>query len=112
MPANVVMLFIIYALEILSLMGCLGYVCYLHVKRESYINPYLKGRRLKVSALLPFIWITYVMMDSYVTYKAGLSMNWQIPSFAVNLKITLQILSLLGSVILALLLMGCKFGDK
>lgn len=112
MPANVVMLFIIYALEVISLMGCLGYVCYLHIKRQRYINPYLKGRRLKVAALLPFIWITYVMMDSYVTYKAGSGISWQIPSFAINLKITLQILSLIGSVILALLLMGCKFGER
>lgn len=112
MPANVLMLFIIYALEVLSLMGCLGYVCYLHIKREQYINPYLRGRRLKVAAILPFIWITYVMMDAYVTYKAGSPINWQIPSFAINLKITLQILSLIGSVILALLLMGCKFGER
>jgi hypothetical protein len=112
MPVNVVVLYTIYALEILSLMGCLGYVAYLHVKRDTYINPYLKGRRLKVGAVLPFVWITYVMMDAYIVHRAGTPIDWEIPSFAINLKIVLQILSLIGSIILALLLMGCKFGDK
>lgn len=112
MPVNVIALYALYTLEVLSLMGCLGYVSYLHVKRESYLNPYLMGRRLKVAALLPFIWITYVMMDAYIVYRAGSPIQWQIPSFAVNLKIILQLLSLIGSVILALVLMGCKFGEK
>lgn len=96
----------------LTMMVAIGYVFLLFIKKSSVVNNYLKGRRLKVAALLPLIWFIHVYTEAYTVYYAGQAVEWVVPYNAIQLRIYMQILSLIGGLILATFVMGCKFGDK
>jgi hypothetical protein len=53
-----------------------------------------------------------VYTEAYTVYYAGESVGWALPSNAIQVKIYMQIISLIGGLILAFFVMGCKFGDK
>ncbi len=109
MPTSVVLLFILYLLEMLTMVVAIGYVACLFMNKKIVFNKHLQGNRLKVAALLPVIWFTYVYTDAYVVYRAGQGVNWNIPESSVWLKVIMQGISLVGGLILAMFVMGCKF---
>lgn len=109
MPTSVVLLFILYLLEMLTMIAAIAYVICLFIEKKTVFNKHLQGNRLKVAALLPVIWFTYVYTDAYVVYHAGRGVNWAIPETSIWLKVAMQFLSLIGGLILALFVMGCKF---
>lgn len=102
----------LYISEMIVLMVAMGYVFLLFIKKSKVVNPYLKGTRLKVAALLPLLWFIHVYTEAYTVYYAGESMGWKIPSHAIIIRIIMQTLSLIGGLILALFVCGYKFGDK
>ncbi len=109
MTGSVILLFIIYLLELLSMIVAIGYVVCLYMNKTAIYNKHLQGNRLKVAAMLPVIWFIYVYTDAYVVYLAGEGVQWHVPESSVWLKIIMQSLSLVGGLILALFVMGCKF---
>lgn len=112
MASTIVLLYLIYAMELLSMVIAMGYVACLFMQKKPVLNDHLKGRRLKAGAVLPVIWFVYVFTDAYVVYKAGEGIGWRLPEYAVWTKIVMQVLSLVGGLLLALFVMGCKFGEK
>ena len=102
----------LYLSEMLVLMVAMGYVFLLFIKKSKVFNKHLQGRRLKVAALLPILWFAHVYTEAYTVYYAGELMGWKIPNHAIIIKIIMQTLSLIGGLILALFVMGCKFGDE
>ena len=109
MPTSVVLLFILYLLEMLTMLMAIGYVTCLFLNKKVVFNKHLQGRRLKVAALLPLIWFIYLYTDVYTVYNAGRGVNWHLPESSVWLKVITQSLSLVGGLILAMFVMGCKF---
>ena len=109
MPTSAVLLFVFYALELLSMLVAIGYVACLFLSKKKVFNKHLQGNRLKVAALLPLIWFTYIYTDAYVVYRAGEGVHWHINENSIWLKTAMQGLSLIGGLILALFVMGCKF---
>lgn len=107
-----VILFALYAAEMFTMIVAIGYVACLFMNSKPVFNKYLQGRRLKVAALLPLIWFIYLYTDAYTVYHAGLGVNWRIPEGSVWLKVLTQSMSLVGGLILAMFVMGCKFGEK
>lgn len=107
-----IVLMALYVCEMLVLMIAMGYVFLLFIKKSQVFNQYLQGRRLKVAALLPILWFIHVYTEAYTVYYAGESVGWSLPSNAIQLKICMQLISLIGGLILAFFVMGCKFGDK
>lgn len=101
----------LYVSEMLVLMVAMGYVFILFIKKSKVFNKYL-GNRLKVAGLLPILWFVHVYTEAYTVYYAGESLSWDIPSYAMQIKIIMQLISLIGGLILAFFVMGCKFGDK
>lgn len=106
------LLMVLYISEMLVLMVAMGYVFLLFFKKSKVFNAHLQGRRLKVAGLLPMLWFVHVYTEAYTVYGAGESVDWALPSNAVQVKIYMQIISLIGGLILAFFVMGCKFGDK
>jgi hypothetical protein len=102
----------LYVSEMLVLMVAMGYVFVLFIKKSKVFNKHLQGNRLKVAGLLPILWFAHVYTEAYTVYYAGESVGWRIPSNAIQLKIIMQLISLIGGLILAFFVMGCKFGDK
>lgn len=88
------------------------YVILLFTGKSSVINKYLNGRRLKAATLLLVVWFIHRYSEAYIVYQAGESVGWKIPKSAIQLKLFMQTLSLLGGGLTALFIMGCKFGDK
>jgi hypothetical protein len=107
-----ILLMALYISEMLVLMIAMGYVFLLFIKKSQVFNSHLQGRRLKVAALLPILWFIHVYTEAYTVYYAGESVGWMLPKNAIQLKICMQIISLIGGLILAFFVMGCKFGDK
>lgn len=107
-----ILLMSLYISEMLVLMIAIAYVFLLFIKKSKVFNQYLQGRRLKVAALLPILWFVHVYTEAYTVYYAGESVGWALPNNAIQLKIIMQIISLIGGLILAFFVMGCKFGDK
>lgn len=107
-----ILLMSLYISEMLVLMIAMGYVFLLFIKKSKVFNQYLQGRRLKVAAALPILWFVHVYTEAYTVYYAGESVGWALPNNAIQLKIIMQIISLIGGLILAFFVMGCKFGDK
>lgn len=105
-------LFILYAMELITMMVAIGYVGCLFMQKKPVLNKYLQGRRLKVAALLPVIWFTYTFTDAYTVYQAGSGVHWVLPDQSLRIKIIMQAISLIGGLIVAMFVMGCKFGDK
>lgn len=112
MPQSVVVLYLVYAMELLSMIVAMGYVACLFMQKQMVFNEHLKGNRLKAGAVLPVIWFVYVFTDAYVVFKAGQGISWRLPDYAIWTKIIMQVLSLIGGLLLALFVMGYKFGDK
>lgn len=102
----------LYIAEMIAMMISMGYVFLLFIKKSQVFNSHLKGRRLKAAALLPILWFIHVYTEAYTVYYAGQSVGWNLPSNAIQVKIIMQTLSLIGGLILALFVMGCKFGDE
>ena len=102
----------LYIAELIAMMVSMGYVFLLFIKKAKVFNAHLKGRRLKVAALLPILWFVHVYTEAYTVYHAGESVGWRLPESAIQVKIIMQTLSLIGGLILALFVMGCKFGDE
>ncbi len=107
-----ILLMSLYISEMLVLMIAIAYVFLLFIKKSKVFNQYLQGRRLKVAAALPLLWFVHVYTEAYTVYYAGESVGWALPSNAIQIKIVMQIISLIGGLILAFFVMGCKFGDK
>jgi len=107
-----ILLMALYISEMLVLMVAMGYVFLLFFKKNKVFNSHLKGNRLKVAGLLPILWFIHVYTEAYTVYEAGESVGWALPSDAIQLKIFNQIISLIGGLILAFFVMGCKFGEK
>ena len=107
-----ILLMVLYVSEMLVLMVAMGYVFLLFFKKSKVFNSHLQGNRLKVAGLLPILWFIHVYTEAYTVYGAGESMGWKLPSNAIQIKIVMQIISLIGGLILAFFVMGCKFGDK
>lgn len=107
-----ILLMSLYISEILVLMIAMAYVFLLFIKKSKIFNQYLQGRRLKVAAALPILWFVHVYTEAYTVYHAGESVGWALPNNSIQLKIIMQIISLIGGLILAFFVMGCKFGDK
>ncbi len=105
-------LMLLYISEMLVLMVAMGYVFLLFFKKSNVFNKHLQGNRLKVAGLLPILWFIHVYTEAYTVYYAGESMGWKLPNNAIQIKIVMQIISLIGGLILAFFVMGCKFGDK
>lgn len=112
MPTLAVVLMTVFALELITMVVSMAYVFCLTLKKNVYFNEHLKGRRLLVASILPFIWFIYTYSEAYTVYYAGESVKWDIEDGALKLKIITQILSLIGGLILALFVTGYKFGDK
>ena len=112
MTVTTYFLFTIYSMELIAMIVAMGYVACLFMQKRTVMNKHLRGRRLKVAALLPVLWFIYTYSDAYVVYSAGESVQWKLPQQAIWVKIALQTLSMVGGFILALFVMGCKFGDK
>lgn len=108
----VIFLLSMYGAEILLMMFCIAYVFILFVQKRNVFNSHLKGRRLKAAALLPILWFVHVYTEAYTVYYAGELVGWKLPNHAIQIKIIMQIISLIGGLILAFFVMGCKFGDK
>ena len=106
------LLMALYISEMLVLMIAMGYVFLLFIKKSKVFNADLKGRRLKVAALLPILWFAHVYTEAYTVYYAGESVGWVLPRYAIEVKIIMQTLSLVGGLILALFVTGYKFGEK
>lgn len=102
----------LYIAELIAMMVSMGYVFLLFIKKAKVFNSHLKGRRLKVAALLPILWFVHVYTEAYTVYHAGEAVGWRLPDSAIQVKIIMQTLSLIGGLILALFVMGCKFGDE
>ncbi len=96
----------------LVLMVAMGYVFLLFFKKSNIFNKHLQGNRLKVAGMLPILWFIHVYTEAYTVYVAGESVGWALPSNAIQIKIVMQIISLIGGLILAFFVMGCKFGEK
>jgi hypothetical protein len=107
-----ILLMSLYISEMLVLMIAIAYVFLLFINNSKVFNQYLQGRRLKVAAALPLIWFVHVYTEAYTVYYAGESVGWALPNNAIQLKIIMQLISLIGGLILAFFVMGCKFGDK
>lgn len=107
-----VLLMVLYISEMLVLMVAMGYVFLLFFQKSKVFNAHLQGRRLKVAGLLPILWFIHVYTEAYTVYYAGESVKWMLPSNAIQIKIIMQLISLIGGLILAFFVMGCKFGDK
>ena len=107
-----IVLMALYVSEMLVLMVAMGYVFILFIKKSKVLNSHLQGRRLKVAATLPILWFVHVYTEAYTVYYAGESVGWALPNNAIKLKIIMQIISLIGGLILAFFVMGCKFEDK
>ena len=105
-------LMLLYISEMLVLMVAMGYVFLLFFKKSNVFNKHLQGNRLKVAGMLPILWFIHVYTEAYTVYGAGESVGWALPSNAIQIKIVMQIISLIGGLILAFFVMGCKFGDK
>jgi hypothetical protein len=83
------------------------YVWILWFRKEKYINPFLQGRRLKIAAFLPMIWLTYVFSDAYEVWMICTREGWEnINQASLTWKAARQCISMVGSVITALLLIG------
>ena len=106
------LLMVLYIAELLAMMVSMVYVFLLFIKKSKVFNSHLKGRRLKVAALLPMLWFVHVYTEAYTVYYAGEGVEWMLPDSAIQVKIIMQTLSLIGGLILALFVMGCKFGDE
>lgn len=102
----------LYISEMLVLMVAMGYVFLLFIRKSKVFNSHLKGNRLKVAGMLPILWFIHVYTEAYTVYYAGESLSWDIPSHAMLIKIIMQLISLIGGLILAFFIVGCKFGDK
>lgn len=107
-----ILLMALYISEMLVLMVAMGYVFLLFFQKSKVFNSHLKGNRLKVAGLLPILWFVHVYTEAYTVYYAGESMGWKLPNHAIQIKIIMQLISLIGGLILAFFVMGCKFGDK
>lgn len=107
-----ILLMVLYISEMLVLMVAMGYVFLLFFQKSKVFNAHLKGNRLKVAGLLPILWFVHVYTEAYTVYYAGESMGWKLPNNAIQIKIIMQLISLIGGLILAFFVMGCKFGDK
>lgn len=107
-----ILLMILYVSEMLVLMVAMGYVFLLFFQKSKVFNSHLQGRRLKVAGILPILWFIHVYTEAYTVYGAGESVDWALPNNAIQIKIVMQIISLIGGLILAFFVMGCKFGDK
>ena len=107
-----ILLVALYISEMLVLMVAMGYVFLLFFQKSKVFNSHLKGNRLKVAGLLPILWFVHVYTEAYTVYYAGESMGWKLPNHAIQIKIIMQLISLIGGLILAFFVMGCKFGDK
>lgn len=113
MPIKVILLFTLYLLEIIGLLVAMTYVICLFMNKQTVVNKYLQGRRLKVASTLPLIWFIYVYTRMYIVYDTGQETGWNnIPEQSLNLEITMQALSMIGGFGVALFVMGCKFGEK
>jgi len=64
----VIILFSLYALELAMLFIGMVYVFKLWLQRETVVNEYLSGSRLKWAALIPFGWFIYIYSDAYAVY--------------------------------------------
>jgi hypothetical protein len=94
-------------------MVAMTYVICLIMNKQTVVNKYLQGRRLKVASTLPLIWFIYVYTRMYIVYTTGQEIGWDnIPNQSLNLEIIMQTLSMIGGFGVALFVMGCKFGDK
>ena len=107
-----ILLMILYVSEMLVLMVAMGYVFLLFFKKSNVFNKHLQGNRLKVAGMLPILWFIHVYTEAYTVYYAGESVKLMLPSNAIQIKIIMQLISLIGGMILAFFVMGCKFGDK
>lgn len=107
-----ILLMVLYVSEMLVLMVAMGYVFLLFFQKSKVFNSHLQGNRLKVAGLLPILWFIHVYTEAYTVYYAGELVGWKLPDNAIQLKIVMQIISLIGGMILAFFVMGCKFGDK
>lgn len=103
---------VLYICEMIVLVVAMGYVFLLFFKKSKVFNAHLQGRRLKVAGLLPILWFIHVYTEAYTVYYAGESVGWVLPSNAIQIKVIMQLISLIGGLILAFFIMGCKFGDK
>lgn len=108
------LLFSAYITELLVLLSGVCYVTHLWLKRQTYVNPYLSGRRLKVAAIIPFAWFIYIYSDAYAVYDLIKTIKTITPSIesALMQKALRQFLSLFTGTITTLVLIGYKFGEE
>jgi len=109
----VIVLFSLYALELAMLFICMVYVFKLWLQRETVINEYLSGSRLKWAALIPFGWFVYIYADAYAVYDLLHNVDARTPQIesALIQKSLRQALSLIIGVINTNVLIG-KLGKN
>lgn len=105
-------LFVMYAMEIAVLVIAMSYVMVLWLKKKTKVNPMLTGNRLKVAATLPLLWFIYVFSDAYEVYTVCERMNWNVNESSLQWKAARQGISMVGSVITALLFAGTDFMEN
>lgn len=102
------LLFTLYAIELAMQIFTMAYVIVLMLNRTR-VNPYLMGKRLRIAALLPLLWFTYIYGDAYEVYQVCVANNWQVSEASLYIKSLREALSLTGALITFCLLSGYDF---
>ncbi len=111
MRIDLLCLTLVYAVDILVLLGAGGYGFYC-ILSDRVINNYLTGRRAKVAVGLAFIWLCHVYASAYSVYDYGQSVQWNVSAQYAWSLAEFQAIGAIGTILNVGVAAGFKFGEK